>query len=127
MALAPVPSTEARPTFLRGFLHPLGGDGRDLDADEGEQRHAGGDPDGAVQAAARGVERRRSWPLETKNQPTTPTNSSGRNFSTTVTFWNQAICRTPARFTVAGTHSPSSAIPQFVMADGWLMPNSAST
>jgi len=53
--------------------------------------------------------------LRTKNQPTTPTNSSGRNFSTTVTFWNQAICRTPARFTAAGTHRPSSAMPQFAM------------
>jgi len=65
--------------------------------------------------------------LETKNQPTTPTNSSGRNFSTTETFWNHAMCRIPARFTVAGIQSPSRAMPQFVMADGWLMPNSEST
>ena len=50
-------------------LDPLGGDRRDLDADEGEQGHAGGDADRAVQAAAGGVERRRSSPLDTKNQP----------------------------------------------------------
>ena len=29
----------------------------------------------------------------------------------TVMFWNQAICRAPARFTAAGTHRPISAIP----------------
>ncbi len=65
-------------------------------------------------------------PAETKYQPTTATKSSGRNFSTTVRFWNQAICRTPARFTTAGTHRPSSAIPQFPMPDGWI-PKRAST
>jgi hypothetical protein len=26
------------------------------------------------------------WAFSTKNQPTTPTNSNGRNFNTTVTF-----------------------------------------
>ena len=66
------------------------------------------------------------FPLETKNQPTTPTNSSGRNLSTTVRFWNQAICLTPARLTAAGIHSPASAMPQLPMPDG-LMPNSEST
>jgi hypothetical protein len=65
--------------------------------------------------------------LETKNHPTTATNASGRNFSTTVRFWNHAIWRTPARFTAAGTHRPVRAMPQFVMADGWLMPSRAST
>ena len=40
-----------------GVLHPLGRHGRGLDADEGEERHPGGDADAAVEAAARGVER----------------------------------------------------------------------
>ena len=40
-----------------GVLHPLGRHRRRLDADEGEERHTGGDADGAVQAAAGGVER----------------------------------------------------------------------
>jgi hypothetical protein len=62
----------------------------------------------------------------TKNQPTTPTNSSGRNFSTTVTFCSQAVCLIPVRFTAAGIHNPVRAIPQFSRPDG-LMPNSAST
>src|SRR5262245_51420042 len=65
--------------------------------------------------------------LVTKNQPTTPTNSRGRNFSTTVTFWNHAICRTPTRLTIAGIQRPVSAMPQFVQADGLSMPNSSST
>ena len=52
-----VPSSEARTDVARGVLHPLGGHRRRLDADEGEQRHAGGDADAAVEAAARGVER----------------------------------------------------------------------
>ena len=66
-------------------------------------------------------------PLDTQNQPTTPTNSSGRNFSTTVRFWNQAICRAPARLSAAGIHRPSRAIPQLVIELGRLMPNRAST
>ena len=57
MALAAVPSTEARPTFLRGFFtRPAVIDGH-LHADEGEERHARGDADAAVEAPARGVER----------------------------------------------------------------------
>jgi hypothetical protein len=64
--------------------------------------------------------------LVTKNQPTTPTNSSGRYFSTTVMFWSQAVCLIPARFTAAGIHSPIRAIPQFSRPDG-LMPLAAST
>ena len=66
-------------------------------------------------------------PLLTKNHPITPTNSSGRNLSTTVTFWNQAIWRTPARLMAAGTHSPTSAIPQFSNPLGCEKPNRAST
>ena len=55
MALRPVPRIEARPTFLRGFFDPAGGDRRALDADEGEQGHTGGDADAAVEAAPGGV------------------------------------------------------------------------
>ncbi len=53
------------------------------------------------------------WALLTKNHPTTPTNSNGRNLRTTVTFWNHAIWRTPAKLMAAGTHKPNRAIPQF--------------
>ena len=67
------------------------------------------------------------WPLCTKNHPTTPTNSRGRNLSTTVTFWNQAIWRMPARLMMAGTHSPTMAMPQFSMPLVWAQPNRAST
>ena len=62
----------------------------------------------------------------TKNQPTTPTNSRGRNLRTTVMFWNQAIWRTPTRFTMAGIQSPSRAMPQFSMPEPWML-NRAST
>ncbi len=65
--------------------------------------------------------------LRTKNHPTRPTKSNGTNFKTTVTFWNHAICRTPTRFTAAGTQSPMSAMPQFSMAAGLVMLNKAST
>jgi len=65
--------------------------------------------------------------LRTKNHPTTPTNSRGRNFNTTVRFWNQAIWRTPARLMTAGTQSPKRAMPQFSMPLGWVMLNRAST
>ena len=64
--------------------------------------------------------------MDTKNQPATPTNSSGRNFSTTVRFWNQAICLTPARLITAGIHRPPRAMPQLPRPAG-LMPNRAST
>src|SRR4051794_9891375 len=65
--------------------------------------------------------------LETKNQPTTPTISSGRNFKMTVTFWNHAMCRTPARLIAAGIHKPSAAIPKFVQPLGLSIPNNDST
>ena len=32
-----------------------------------------------------------------------------------MTFWNQAIWRTPTRLMMAGTHSPTRAMPQFSM------------
>ena len=35
-----------------------------------------------------------------------------------MTFWNQAIWRTPTRLMTAGTHSPTMAIPQFSMPRG---------
>src|SRR5438046_1021602 len=38
----------------------------------------------------------------TKNQPTTPTSSSGTYFRTTVTFWNHAMPRMPPKLTTAG-------------------------
>src|SRR5271166_5046142 len=126
MALRPVPSTEARPTFLRGFLTRLAV----------MAAHSTPMKENSATVAAIPMQLYRLPPealkgpklaLETKNQPTTPTNSSGRNFSTTVMFWNQAIWRMPARFTAAGTHRPSSAMPQFVMPEGWLMLNRAST
>ena len=126
MALTPVPITEARPTFLRGFFTRLAV----MAATSTPMK------ENSATLAAIPMQLYRLPPealngpkfaLRTKNQPTTPTNSSGRNFSTTVTFWNQAICRTPARFSAAGTHRPSSAMPQFARPEGWLKPNSAST
>ena len=42
-------------------------------------------------------------------------------------FWNHAIWRIPARLMMAGTHSPTMAMPQLVMPAGWAQPNSAST
>ena len=66
-------------------------------------------------------------PALMKNQPTTPIKASGRNFSTTVTFCSQATCRSPARLTAAGTHRPSSAIPQSAHPDGCPQPNSTLT
>src|SRR5271165_287992 len=125
-ALTPVPSTEARPTFLRGFLTRLAV----IAATSTPMKENSATPAAIPMQLYRLPPEALNGPklaLRTKNQPTTPTNSSGRNFSTTVTFWNQAICRTPARFTAAGTHRPTSAMPQFVMPEGWLMPNKAST
>jgi hypothetical protein len=40
---------------------------------------------------------------------------------------NQATWRTPARLIAAGTHRPTSAMPQFASPEGWLKPNKAST
>src|SRR6516165_9062778 len=123
MALTAVPSTEARPTFRWGSLTRLA-----VMAATSTPMKANSDTLAAMPMAvyrlppeALNDPKLAAW---TKNQPTTPTNSSGRNFSTTVTFWNQAICRRPARLTATGTHRPSSAIPQFVQPEGWLNPNS---
>src|SRR3954452_3620202 len=63
----------------------------------------------------------------TKNQPTMPTNASGRNFRITVRFWNQAMCRMPRRLMNAGIHRPVIAMPKFVHADGLVMSNNDST
>jgi hypothetical protein len=56
-------------------------------------------------------------PRETKNHPTTPTNSRGRNFRTTVMFCIQAICRMPVRLMMAGIKVKELAADQF---DDWL-------
>ena len=53
------------------------------------------------------------WAARTKNQPTTPTKRSGRNLSTTLTFWNHVIWRMPARLMAAGTQRPTRAMHQF--------------
>jgi hypothetical protein len=126
IALTPVPITEARPTFLRGFFTrlaviaatstPMKENSATLAAIPMQLYRLPPEALNGPKLAAR-----------TKNQPTTPTNSSGRNFSTTVMFWNQAIWRTPARFIATGTHRPTSAMPQFAMPEGWLKPNKAST
>jgi hypothetical protein len=122
----PVPSTEARPTLRRGFLTrlavmaatstPMNENSATLAAMPMAEYRL---PPDALNGP--------KFPALMKNHPTTPTNTSGRNFSTTVTVWNHATCRRPARLITAGTQSPSSAIPQFVQADGLRMPNSAST
>ena len=125
-ALAAVPSSEARPTFRRGSLTRLAV----IAATSTPMKENSATPAAMPIAEYRlppEALNAPKLPLDTKNQPTTPTNSSGTNLSTTVTFWNQAICRTPARFTAAGTHRPSRAMPQLVMPDGWLRPNRAST
>src|SRR5262252_9231861 len=124
-ALASVPSTDARPTFLRGSRTLLAV----MAATSTPMNENSGTPAAIPIALYRlppEALNAPKLPVDTKNQPTTPTNSSGRNFRTTVRFWNQAICRTPARFTIAGTHRPVSAMHQFPMPDGW-MPNRAST
>jgi hypothetical protein len=56
-----------------------------------------------------------------------PTTSRGRNLSTTVTFWNQAICLAPTRLMAAGIHRPVRAMPKLVQAEGLVMLNSDST
>jgi hypothetical protein len=57
IALAAVPSSEARPTLTRGFLTRLAVIAATSTPMKVKQRHAGRDADRAVQAAARGVER----------------------------------------------------------------------
>jgi hypothetical protein len=61
------------------------------------------------------------------SQPRVPTTSRGTNFSTTLTFWTQAICRMPARLTIAGIHRPVRAMPKLVQAEGASMPKRDST
>ena len=124
-AAAPVPSSEARPTLRRGSLTRLA-----VMAAVSTPMNENSATPAAMPIAeyrlppeALNAPKFATW---TKNQPTTPTNSSGRYFSTTVRFCSQAVCLIPARFTAAGTHSPARAIPQFPRPDG-LMPNSAST
>ena len=120
-----MPSSEARPTFLFGSFTRLAV----MAATSTPMKE-----NSATPAAMPIAEYRLppvalnapKLPFETKNQPTTPTNSSGTNLSTTVTFWNQAICRTPARFTTAGIHRPTRAIAQLPSPDG-CQPNRAST
>ena len=120
-----MPSTDARPTFLRGLSTRLAV----MAATSMPMKENSATPAAIPIAPYRlppEALNAPKLPLDTKNQPTMPTKSSGRNFSTTVRFWNQAICLTPARFTRAGTHRPIRAMPQFPMPDG-LMPNRAST
>ena len=120
-----MPSSEARPTFRRGFSTRLAV----IAATSTPMKENRATPAAIPMAPYRlppEALKAPKWALVTKNQPTTPTNSSGRNFSTTVMFWNQAICRTPARFTSAGIHRPVRAMHQLPRPDG-CQPNSAST
>ena len=120
-----MPISEARPTLTRGFLTRLAV----IAATSTPMKENSATPAAMPIALYRlppEALKAPKLPLETKNQPTTPTNSSGRNFSTTVRFWNQAICLTPPRFTTAGIHRPVSAMPQLPIPEGW-MPNKAST
>jgi len=124
MAAAPVPSSEARPTLRRGSLTRLAV----MAAVSTPMNENGATPAAIPIAEYRLPPEALNAPklaLVTKNQPTTATNSSGRYFSTTVRFCSQAVCRSPARFTAAGIHSPTSAIPQFPRPDD-LMANRAS-
>jgi hypothetical protein len=125
MALAPVPSSEARPTLRRGSLTRLAM----MAAVSTPMNENSATPAAIPIAEYRLPPEALNAPnlaLVTKNQPTTPTNSSGRYFSTTVMFCSQAVCLSPARFIAAGTHNPNRAIPQFPRPDG-LMLNKAST
>ena len=56
MALKPGAQNRGPTDVLARVLHPAGGDRGALHADEGEQGHAGGDADPAVEAAPGGVE-----------------------------------------------------------------------
>ena len=44
-----------------------------------------------------------------------------------MTFWNQAIWRTPTMLIAAGIHSPVRAMPKLVQAEGWVIEKSDST
>ena len=125
MAAAPVPSSEARPTLRRGSFTRLAV----MAAVSTPMNENSATPAAIPIAEYRLPPEALNAPklaLVTKNQPTTATNSSGRYFSTTVTFWIQAVCLSPARLIAAGIHSPTRAMPQFSRPDG-LMPNRAST
>src|SRR6516225_10875815 len=114
-ALASVPSTDARPTFLPGSRTRLAV----MAATSTPMNENSATPAAMPIALYRlppEALNAPKLPPDTKNQPTTPTNSSGRNFNTTVRFWNQAICLTPARLMMAGIHSPVRAMPQFPRA-----------
>ena len=85
-----MPSSDARPTFLRGSLTRLAVIG----ATSTPMKENNATPAAMPIALYRLPLEALNAPkltVETKNQPTTPTNSSGRNFKTTVRFWNQAI------------------------------------
>jgi len=125
MALAPVPSSEARPTFRRGSRTRFAV----IAAVSTPMNENSATPAAIPIAEYRLPPEALNAPklaLVTKNQPTTPMNSNGRYFSTTVRFCSQASCRIPARLIAAGIHSPARAMPQFPRPDG-LMLNRAST
>ena len=125
MALRPVPISEARPTLTRGFFTRLAVIAATSTPMKENRATPAAMPIALYRLPPEALKAPK-FPLDTKNQPTTPTNSSGRNFSTTVRFWNQAICLTPARLIRAGIHRPPRAMPQLPRPDGW-MPNRAST
>src|ERR1041384_8294965 len=117
IALAPVPRIEARPTFRLGSRTRLAV----IAATSTPMKENSATPAAMPMASYRLPPEALNGPKLAelmKNQPATATNSSGRNFSTTVRFWNQAICRTPARLIAAGIHRPVSAIPQLPSPDG---------
>ncbi len=120
-----MPSSDARPTFFAGSLTRLAV----MAATSTPMKENSATPAAIPMAEYRlppDALNAPKLPFEMKNQPATPTNSSGRNFSTTLTFWNQAICRTPARFTRAGIHRPNRAMLQLPSPEG-CQPNRAST
>jgi len=126
IAQATVPYTDARPTFLRGFRTRLAVIAATSTPMNENRATPAAMPIAVYRLPPEALNEPKFADL-TKNQPTMATNSSGRNFSTTVRFWNQAMFLTPARFTAAGTHSPSKAMPQLDHDDGLVMPNSEST
>jgi hypothetical protein len=110
MAAAPGPSNEARPTFRRGSLTCLAVIAA-VSTPMNENRATPAAIPIAEYKLPPDALNAPKFALVTKNQPATPTNSSGRYFSTTVMFWSQAVCLIPARFTAAGIHNPTRAIP----------------
>jgi len=96
IGLAAVPSSEARPTLTRGFFTRLAVIAATSTPMKENRATPAAMPIALYRLPPEALKAPK-FPLETKNQPATPTNSSGRNFSTTVRFWNQVICLTPAR------------------------------